>query len=95
MKARFGISFKVVAGKEKAVTSAEMSSAGWDLESFLSRFSLIDIYKADWWVWTFSEKKLELKAKIYPGGESRKVFYFMLISSNFISSSLWISACVL
>ena len=47
LKARFDISFKAVAGKEKAVTSAEMSSAGWDLESFLSRFSLKDIYKAD------------------------------------------------
>ena len=47
LKTRFDISFKAVAGKEKAVTSAEMSSAGWDLESFLSRFSLKDIYKAD------------------------------------------------
>ena len=93
LKARFDISFKAAVGKEKVVTSADMSSAGWDLESFLSRFRLKDIYKADWWVWTFSEKKLELKAKIYAGGESRKVFYFMLISSNFISSSLWISAC--
>ena len=47
-KNRFNVSFKTIAGEEKAVTP-EMTSSWWEthLPTILSRFDLKDIYNAD------------------------------------------------